>query len=190
MGVYLYGSATHKGIQKYSDIDLFALTKRGLTKQEQRIFVERCFKYPKTRKEGERFPIKLILVEDSQINPWHYPPKFSFQYVEWMRSDLEAKKEDLWSSTEMPDIAVLIALVRLSGISIKGMNPKATLPQVPYMDFMRAQKENIPFLASELYSNTRNVPLTLARVWATFYTDTISSKTDSADWAIAHPPKT
>ncbi len=189
LGVYLYGSATHKGVQKYSDIDLFALTKRGFTKHEQNIFVEKMLRISKDPKKGERYPIELTLVEESQIKPWHYPPKFSFQYGEWMRSDFEEKKEELWSSAEMPDLAVLITLVRLSGIPLKGMNPKDALPAVPYLDFMRALKENIPFLVSELYTDTRNVLLTLARVWATFCTDTISSKTDSADWAIAHLPK-
>jgi len=188
LGVYLYGSATHKGVQKYSDIDLFALTKRGLTKQEQRVFIEKMLQISKDPKKGGRFPIELTLVEESQVKPWHYPPKFSFQFGEWMRSEFEAKKEQIWSSAEMPDLAVLITLVRLSGIPIKGLSPKDALPQVPYLDFMRALKESTPFLVSEIYTDTRNVLLTLARIWATFCTDTIGSKTDSAEWAIAHLP--
>lgn len=189
LGLYLYGSATHKGIQKYSDIDLLALTTRKFTTEEQEIFIKKMLQISKDPKKGGGFPIELTIVENSQISPWNYPPKFAFQFGEWMREDFENKKENLQSSNEMPDLAVLITLVHLSGKTIAGLDPKQALPQVPYLDFMHALQENIPSLLKALHTDTRNVLLTLARVWATFYTDTISSKTDSANWAIEQLPE-
>ena len=35
LGVYLYGSSLVGGLQKYSDIDLFAVTNRAITSEEK-----------------------------------------------------------------------------------------------------------------------------------------------------------
>jgi streptomycin 3"-adenylyltransferase len=46
----------------------------------------------------------------------------------------------------------------------------------------------VPDLLDDLESDTRNVLLTLARVWTTLATGGIRSKDAAADWALTHLP--
>ncbi len=89
---------------------------------------------------------------------------------------------------EMPDLAVLITLARLSGVAVFGKDPHEVLPAIPYKDFMRALVEGVGSLSRELYTDTRNVLLTLARIWTTLETATIFSKTDSASFVMEKIP--
>ena len=47
----------------------------------------------------------------------------------------------------------------------------------------------LPNLLSDLDSDTRNVLLTLARIWSTVATDAIRSKPAAADWVINRLPE-
>lgn len=46
----------------------------------------------------------------------------------------------------------------------------------------------MPELLAELASDTRNVVLTLARIWMTLETGALTSKDAAADWALAQLP--
>lgn len=89
----------------------------------------------------------------------------------------------------MPDLAVLITQILLANIPLIGVEANQLLCTVPYTDFMGAIKDSLPHLLSDLESDTRNVLLTLARIWNTTVTDIISSKPAAADWAIFHLPE-
>lgn len=56
-------------------------------------------------------------------------------------------------------------------------------------DLIRAILEGIPGLLEDLDSETRNVVLTLARIWTTVATGIIRSKDAAADWALARLPE-
>lgn len=56
-------------------------------------------------------------------------------------------------------------------------------------DLRRAIVAGVPDLLDELDSDTRNVLLTLARIWMTLDTGEITSKDIAADWAIARLPE-
>lgn len=191
LGVYLYGSSTHQGMLKYSDIDLLAISQRGFTPQEEKLFIDQMLKISSYPKNDKKTPIELTLMEKSQVSPWRYPPQFFFQYGEWLRERFEKKEtaNDIWPQKEMPDLAVLITLARLSGVAVFGKDPKEVLPAVPYKDFMRALVEGVSYLSRELYTDTRNVLLTLARILMTLETDTIFSKTDSASLVMEKIPQ-
>jgi len=47
----------------------------------------------------------------------------------------------------------------------------------------------LKYLKSDLYSDTRNVLLTYARIWSTLKTDAIRSKASAASWAIDRLPE-
>ena len=57
-----------------------------------------------------------------------------------------------------------------------GDEPDQILCKVPYKDVMNAIVDTIPNFLSDLDNDTRNVLLTLARIWNTVTTDTIHSK--------------
>jgi streptomycin 3"-adenylyltransferase len=69
-----------------------------------------------------------------------------------------------------------------------GPPPATLLDPVPQGDLRRAIAAGVPGLLEELASDTRNVLLTLARVWSTLATGDIRSKDAAADWALARLP--
>ena len=59
---------------------------------------------------------------------------------------------------------------------------------VPRGDLDRAMRDVVPDLMADLDDDTRNVLLTLARVWFTLETGTIGAKDVAADWASRRLP--
>jgi len=67
----------------------------------------------------------------------------------------------------MPDLALLITQVLLASLTLVGDGPEKLLCKVPYHDFISAITDELPNLVPDLDSDTRNVLLTLARIWST-----------------------
>jgi streptomycin 3"-adenylyltransferase len=139
--------------------------------------------------KSKKLPIEITIVEKSEINPWHYPAKFDFQYGEWLRKQFEHGDIEPWSTKEMPDLALLVTQILLASNTLVGANPDKLLCNVPYKDFMAAIKDALLNLMSDIDSDTRNVLLTLARIWSTVITNAIRSKSAAADWVINHLPE-
>ncbi len=189
LGIYLYGSAIVGGLQKYSDIDLFVVSDRATTREEKAKLAASLLKVSGIYMKSKELPIELTIVEKSAINPWRYPPRFDFQYGEWLRQQFEHENIEPWPTKDMPDLALLVTQILLASATLAGDNPDQLLCKVPYRDFMTAIRDALPNLTSELDSDTRNVLLTLARIWSTVATNTIRSKPAAADWAISRLPE-
>ncbi len=189
LGIYLYGSSILGGLQKYSDIDLFVVTTRATTHAEKAKIATALLKISGIYMRDIKLPIELTIVEKSQINPWHYPPKFDFQYGEWLRIEFAEGNVEPWPSKVMPDLALLITQILLAHKTLTGLKVEQLLCQVPYKDFMSATVEALPGLVGELDNDTRNVLLTLARIWSTLATSTICSKPAAADWVLNKLPE-
>jgi len=69
-----------------------------------------------------------------------------------------------------------------------GPPPAHVLDPVPRADVAAACTAALPGLLDELGRDTRNVVLTLARIWTTLATGTIVSKDAAAEWALARLP--
>jgi len=182
----LYGSSIFGGLQKYSDIDLFVVSNRATTREEKAKLATALLKISGIYMKSKKLPVEMTIVEKSEINPWHYPPRFDFQYGDWLRKQFEDGNIEPWSAKEMPDLALLVTQVLLTSKTLVGANPDQLLCKVPYKDFMIAITDALPNLMSDSDSDsdTRNVLLTFARIWSTVETDTIRSKPAAADWAI------
>ncbi len=189
LGVYLYGSSILGGLQKYSDIDLFVVSKRATTREEKAELARCLLKISGIYLKSKKLPIEMTIVEKSAINPWHYPPQFDFQYGDWLRKQFESGNIEPWPTKEMPDLALLITQVLLASKTLMGSNPDQTLCKVPYQDFLLATTDALPHLLCDLDSDTRNALLTFSRIWSTVVTDTIRSKPAAADWAINRLPE-
>lgn len=189
LGVYLYGSYVVGGLQRYSDIDLFVLLDRASTSEEKSKLTMGLLEISGIYMQDDKPPIEMTLVEKSAVNPWQYPPNFDFQYGEWLREDFEKDKIEPWQSKKMPDLALLITQVLLASITLVGDAPEKLLCKVPYLDFISAITDELSNLISELDSNTRNVLLTMARIWSTVSTNSISSKPVAASWGISNLPE-
>jgi predicted nucleotidyltransferase len=189
LGIYLFGSSILGGLQKYSDIDLFIVSNRATTREEKTKLATALLKISGIYMKSKKLPIEMTIVEKSEINPWHYPPRFDFQYGEWLRKQFEHGNTEPWRAKEMPDLALLVTQILLASNTLVGAGPDQLLCKVPYKDFMAAIIDGLPHLMSDLDSDVRNVLLTLARIWSTVATDAIRAKPAAADWVINHLPE-
>ena len=188
LGVYLYGSAVIGGLQKFSDIDLLAVVKQSTTLEQKKQLVTGLLQISGIYMKSSKYPIELTIVVDSAVKPWRYPPQFDFQYGDWLRETFQKGDIEPWQSKEMADLAIIFTKVLLSSKTLLGPAPDQMLPEVPYSDFIKAMMEGLPSLKADLEVDTRNVLLTLARVWCTLETDSIHSKQAAADWVIQRIP--
>jgi len=194
LGVYLYGSYLLGGLQKYSDIDLFAVSNRETSLEEKALLEKELLKIAGIYNVSKDLkPIELIIVTKSAVNPWKYPPeydypKFDFLYGEWLRKDFESGTIEPWHTKKMPNLALIITQILLQHKTLFGVNPDNLLEKVPYSDFVHGTTAELGFLMKEIDWDTRNILLTLTRMWSTLETDTIRSKEDAVNWAIEKIP--
>lgn len=189
LGVYLHGSALVGGLQKYSDIDLLVVTNRAMTLSEKSRLISNLLKTSGLYMKSSNRPLEITIVEKTMVNPWQFPPYFDFQYGEWLRDSFEQGIVEPWTSNEMPDLALIITQVLLKNQVLYGLKAEEVLASVPYRDFINAMLSDLDRLAEDLESDTRNVLLTLARIWSTLSTDQIRSKSAAAAWALKRLPE-
>ena len=110
-----------------------------------------------------------------------------FLYGDWLRPEFEHR--DIPSEPRPNrDLAIVIAMLLLRSRTLIGPPASEALDPVPRADLERAALDVIPGLLLDLESDTRNVLLTLARVWTTVATGEVRSKDGAADWALARLP--
>jgi predicted nucleotidyltransferase len=188
LGIYLYGSSMMGGLQKYSDIDLMVISTRPTTREEKQRLARHLLTISGVDPDAAARPIELTIVAHSEVQPWRYPPRFDFQYGDWMRREFEAGEVEPWATTVCPDLALLLTQVMIAGTALVGPPASTLLEPVPYHDFMTATLSELDRLLLDLDADTRNVLLTLARIWCTVETETIRSKQDAAAWALRRLP--
>jgi streptomycin 3"-adenylyltransferase len=79
-------------------------------------------------------------------------------------------------------------MVLLADRALLGPRPAEALEPVPRDDYVRALVDHVGELRDDLDSDTRNVILTLARIWCSLETGRVRSKNSAADWALARLP--
>jgi len=184
LGVYLYGSALAGGLRPDSDLDLFGVVARRLTDAERLTLVATLvpISWRAKRPAGWR-PLELTLVVADEIRPWHYPPRIDFQYGEWLREELR-NGAGAPPVGPHPDVALQVRMVVDGSRTLVGPPATELLEAPPHADVVRAMLDELPSLLADLEPDTRNVLLTLARIWTTVATSELRSKDAAADWAI------
>jgi len=183
LGAYLYGSAVDGGLRSDSDLDLLGVVERRLTDAERRAIVDGLLPLSgrATRPASWR-PVELTLLVRDDVRPWRYPPRLELQYGEWLRSGFLSG--DLKPSPPTnPDVAVLVTMVLERGEAVLGPPARDLLDAVPHEDLLRAIADGLPSLLDDLEDDTRNVLLTLARMWMTATTGEVRPKEVAAAWA-------
>ncbi|GAA2649257.1 aminoglycoside adenylyltransferase family protein [Streptomyces vastus] len=188
VGVYLHGSAVLGGLRPGSDLDLFVVVRRRTTEQERRALVHGLLEVSEcqARSGPGRRPVELTLIAQDDVRPWRCPPHCEFLYGEWLRDEFE--RGMVPAPAPAPDLAPLITMVLLGNAPLFGPPPADVLDPVPPEDLRRAIVAGVPELLAELESDTRNVLLTLTRIWTTLETGAITSKDAAADWALDRLP--
>ncbi len=189
VGAYLFGSAVLGGLRPESDLDVLAVSTRPTTREEKRRLADRLLAISgRTTAEGRWRRIELTIVVESAVTPWRYPPSFDFQYGDWLRGDFESGNLEP-APTTSPDLASLITMTLLGATPLFGPPPADVFDPVPPEDLVSATIEGIDSLLADLDSDTRNVILTLARIWSTVVTGAIRPKDAAADWALERLPE-
>ena len=185
VGAYLHGSAVLGGLRPPSDLDVLAVVKRRTTVDEKWRLVDALLRLsaPPATSPALR-PVELTIVVHDDVRPWRYPPMRDFQYGDWLRSAFERGELGGADRQRDPDLAVLLAIARRGDAAIVGPPPADVLDPVPQRDVIAAMVEAIESLLEDLDSDTRNVVLTLARIWHTTATGEITTKDRAADWAL------
>jgi predicted nucleotidyltransferase len=189
LGVYLYGSAVVDGLRPASDVDVFVVARRGTTRGEKRRLFDALTPISDYRlRPAAWHPVEVTVVVQSAVRPWRYPPETDFLYGEWLRGAFEAGNVEPEHRLN-PDLAVVMTTVLETGRALIGPPPGELLDPVPDADVASAAVAGIDGLLADLGTDTRNVLLTLARIWSTVATGSIRSKDAAADWAIVRLPE-
>jgi predicted nucleotidyltransferase len=180
-GAYLFGSATAGGLRPTSDVDVLGVLRRRSTPAERRRVLDALL-------ELSRRPrlLEVTLVVAGDVEPWRYPPRLELQYGDWWRDELERGLEP-WPELN-PDLATLLTMVLRSGRTLHGPPAGELLGPVPFADVLRAAGDGLDGLLGDLEPDTRNVLLTLARIWLTVETGEIAPKDEAAAWTLARFP--
>jgi predicted nucleotidyltransferase len=189
VGIYLFGSAVLGGLRPESDLDVLVVSRRPTTRAEKQRLVDRLLAVSGRRvREGRWRRLEVTVVAEPDVTPWRYPPSFDFQYGDWLRRDFERGDLSPWPTTN-PDLTTLIAMTLLADTPLVGPPPAAVLDPVPHEDLVRAMVDGLDALLADLEDDTRNVVLTLARIWSTLATGAIRSKDAAARWALDRLPE-
>ncbi len=187
VAVYLYGSAVMGGLRVDSDVDILAVTNSSLSEMTRRELSEGLMQISgKPREVSANRPLEVTVINQKDVIPWQFPPKFEFMYGEWLREQFE--KGDIPGSTIDPDLALLLAQLERNSINLFGPRAGEVLAPIPSADIQRAMRDSLPGLIAAAKGDERNVILTLARMWFTASTGEFSSKDLAADWAIPQLP--
>ena len=181
LGVYLHGSAALGGLRPASDVDVLAVTRMPLNEAQRRALVAGLLPISGTT-VGAR-PVELTVVVQDAVRPWRYPPVGDFLYGEWLRAEYEAGVVP--AAAPMAGLALEVAVALAGDRPLAGPRPAQILDSVPAEFLVRASVDGIPGLLADLPHDTRNVLLTLARIWTTLGTGTIVAKDTAADWELA-----
>ncbi|MEO3764725.1 aminoglycoside adenylyltransferase family protein [Streptomyces sp. B8F3] len=184
VGAYLHGSAVLGGLRPASDVDVLLVTRRSLTGDERQALLDGLLRV--SGFTGGLRPVELTVVVESEVRPWRYPPTGDFLYGEWLRKGFEAGGPP--RPEAMPDLAIVLTMTRAGDHALAGPPPARVLDPVPYEDVVRAATAGIPELLAGADDDTRNVLLTLARIWSTLATGEIRPKDAAAAWALERLP--
>lgn len=183
VGAYLHGSAVLGGLRPRSDLDVMVVSRRRTTRHEKQRLVAHLLAV-----SCQPRPVELTIVVEDEIRPWRYPPRMDFQYGDWWRNEFERGEVEPWPSPTNPDLASLVRMVLLSDAPLLGPPAAEIFEPVPRRDYVDALVKGIDGLMRTLQSDTRNVVLTLARIWISIETDEVRSKDAAADWALPRLP--
>ena len=188
LGIYLHGSSVVGSLKPTSDLDLFAVTNRRTTVQEQRALIGRLLPISgRGDPTGQSRSINVEVVAQSDVRPWRYPGRLDLQFGDWYRPDFAKGDFAPWN-TANPDLVILLGMVLQANRPLLGPPPLELFGPIPWADHRRALLDTIPDLLSYLDGDERNVVLTFARIWATLATGRYWSKDGAAGWALPRLP--
>jgi predicted nucleotidyltransferase len=173
VGAYLHGSAVLGGGGPHSDVDVLAVAKRRTTREEKRRLLDLL-----RRLSRNPSPIEFDLLVEDEIRPWRHPAPFDLHYDELGQEFGGANR----------DLASALTMVLAGNTTLYGPPPAQVFDPVPRTDYHDAILKDIPPSDWFVEKDTRNLVLTLPRIWAGVASDGVLSKESAAAWALARLP--
>jgi predicted nucleotidyltransferase len=190
VGAYLHGSAVLGGLRPRSDLDVIVVSKRRTSAGEKRRLVDLLLALSvRGGSIGPPRPIELDVVVHSEIRPWRYPPAFDFHFSELWRTEFESGRVEPWRNSTNPDLASAITMALVGETVLLGPPPAEVFDPVPRGDYIEAILRDTETVDAFLSWDTRNVVLTLPRIWSAIATDDVHSKESAAAWALPRLPE-
>jgi streptomycin 3"-adenylyltransferase len=184
VGVYLHGSAVLGGLRPRSDVDVVVVSRRRTTPEQKQRLIDVLLEL-----SGKPRPIELDVVVQSEIKPWRYPARTDFHYFELRRPDFESGNLEPWSSEADQDLASVVTMALAGDTALLGPPPAEVFDPVPRADYLNAILRDTETVEEYLEWDTRNVVLTLARIWSAVVTEEVHSKESAAAWALERLPE-
>ena len=187
LGIYQYGSAISSGLQPMSDLDILVVIDQPMTTAQRRDLVGellQCSAHQGSRISGR--PVEVTIVRQAAVSPWPASPEREFQYGEWLRSEFESGIVP--APVIDQDLAPLLFTALTASRALDGPPIDQLIEPIPHDELAAAMRAGVPGLIDELAEDTRNVLLTLARIWYTTCNGDIISKDAAAAWALGHIP--
>jgi streptomycin 3"-adenylyltransferase len=190
-GAYLFGSAVLGALRPESDLDVLVVARRPVALREKERLVKRLLEISGRETPAGRWRrVEVTVVSEQEIRPWRYPPRMDFQYGDWLRGAFASCDPGPWQARECSDLASLVTMTLLADTTLVGPPPADLLDPVPHADLLEATAGDLDGIVAGLEDDdTRNVILTLARIWRTTATGEIVSKDAAADWALERLPE-
>lgn len=182
IGIYLYGSAIHGGLNINSDIDILVISNQGLSKTTRNELTKRLMLVSGKIGCKNKRPLEVTIINQNDVVPWQFPPKCEYMYGEWLREQMEAG--EIPQASHNPDVAILLWQARKYSLSLKGLEVTKIIEPILMADVQKAIGCSLPELIAGVKGDERNVLLTLARMWFTLSTGEICPKDQAAEWAI------
>lgn len=184
--VYLHGSAVSGELRPQSDIDLLAVANRGLSENERATLLSSLLKLSGRHPPMPGGPrcLEVIVFSRPDLSLGLYPARAEFVFGEWLRDAFEAGETA--KPTKDAEFTLVLAQARQEAIGLVGPNKDALLPVIPMTEIRNAMRDLLPTLLEGLREDTRNVLLTLARIWHTAENGAFVSKDEAASWAMSY----
>jgi predicted nucleotidyltransferase len=190
ISAYLHGSAVLGGFRPRSDIDVIVVSTRGTSADEKRCLIDLLVSLSAQGGTiGPPRPIELDVVVASEIRPWRYPPAFDFHFDELLRSEFDSGELEPWPSRTNRDLASVITMALMEETALFGPPATEIFDPVPRQDYIDAILRDTATVDQYLPWDTRNVVLTLPRIWSAIATDEVHSKDSAAAWALPQLPE-
>lgn len=119
--------------------------------------------------------------------PRRFPPVVDYLYGEWLRERYEAGYVPM--PEPMADLVLAVTSALAGNRTLAGPPPADVLTPAPHADVVRASLAGLDEVLAEVDTDTRNVVLTVARMWATAETGEVLSKDGAAAWAAQRLPE-
>lgn len=182
--VYLHGSAVSGGLRPQSDIDLLAVVDRRMTLGERATLSSSLLNLSGRRPStpGGLRCLEVMAFSRPDLAAGLLPASADYIFGEWLRDAFEAGETSM--PTQHAEFTVVLAQARQEAVALFGPDRETLLPVIPMIDVRNAMRELLAELVGGLWEDTRNVLLTLARIWHTAENGTFVSKDEAASWVI------